>query len=117
MAGPIFVTMKDGNDNSPNTAVPVVLVRHAQSERNRENHFTGWADPPLTDKGVDEARRTGDLLRVLGYRFDVAYSSRLRRAVVTRDLLLAQSGQDQVQRLEDWRLNERHYGALQERTR
>ena len=93
--------------------VPAVLIRHAQSRWNRENRFTGWADPPLTSAGVEEAIAAGERLRENGYRFDVAYSSRLQRAISTLDILLARAGQSEIPRHEDWRLNERHYGALQ----
>jgi 2,3-bisphosphoglycerate-dependent phosphoglycerate mutase len=92
--------------------VPVVLIRHAQSEWNRANRFTGWADPPLTEAGVAEASAAGASLHRHGFRFDVAYSSRLQRAIVTRDIVLERMGQPAV-RSEDWRLNERHYGVLQ----
>lgn len=98
---------------SPSSTVPVVLIRHAQSQWNRENRFTGWADPELTETGIAEARRAARVLEQHGLHFDRAYSSRLRRASATRDLLLAETGQDRIPRLEDWRLNERHYGALQ----
>jgi 2,3-bisphosphoglycerate-dependent phosphoglycerate mutase len=93
--------------------VPVILSRHAQSQWNKDNRFTGWANPPLTDAGVAEAIEAGKWLRINGYRFDVAYSSLLQRAITTLDILLDQTGQSGIPRFEDWRLNERHYGALQ----
>ena len=93
--------------------IPVILIRHAQSLWNKENRFTGWANPPLTPAGVAEAHMVGQWLRTHGYRFDVAYSSRLQRAIITRDILLDDIGQSNTTRLEDWRLNERHYGVLQ----
>ena len=93
--------------------VPVVLIRHAQSQWNKENRFTGWANPPLTLAGVAEAELAGQWLRDNGYQFDVAYSSRLQRAITTRDILLNHLGQSNITRIEDWRLNERHYGVLQ----
>ncbi|WP_416224058.1 2,3-bisphosphoglycerate-dependent phosphoglycerate mutase [Thiohalophilus sp.] len=93
--------------------VPVVLIRHAQSQWNRENRFTGWADPPLTGAGIAEAHAAGKLLREQGFVFDAAYSSRLQRAVTTLDILLAELGQDGIPRTRAWQLNERHYGALQ----
>jgi bisphosphoglycerate-dependent phosphoglycerate mutase len=71
----------------------LLLIRHAQSEWNRQNRFTGWADPDLTAQGVEEARRAARLLRERGYRFDRAWSSELRRAVHTLDLLLEGIGQ------------------------
>lgn len=94
-------------------SIPVVLIRHAQSQWNKENRFTGWADPALTDVGISEAVQAGDKLRIQGYRFDTAYTSRLQRASHTLDILLKQIGHADLQRQQDWRLNERHYGALQ----
>ncbi|WP_416224189.1 2,3-bisphosphoglycerate-dependent phosphoglycerate mutase [Thiohalophilus sp.] len=93
--------------------VPVVLIRHAQSQWNKENRFTGWADPPLTEAGIAEAHAAGKLLREQGFVFDAAYSSRLQRAVTTLGILLAELGQDGIPRTRAWQLNERHYGALQ----
>lgn len=94
-------------------SLPVVLIRHAQSQWNKENRFTGWADPALTDTGMREALLAGDRLRDQGYRFDMAYSSRLQRASATLDIVLARIGQQSLLREQDWRLNERHYGVLQ----
>jgi 2,3-bisphosphoglycerate-dependent phosphoglycerate mutase len=103
------MTTLTGQHNGAN----VVLIRHAQSQWNLENRFTGWADPPLTEAGVAEAVAAGDWLHQHGYRFDVAYSSRLQRAINTLDILLERLGQAGIPRYADWRLNERHYGALQ----
>jgi 2,3-bisphosphoglycerate-dependent phosphoglycerate mutase len=103
------MTTLTGQHNGAN----VVLIRHAQSQWNLENRFTGWANPPLTEAGVAEAVAAGDWLRVHGNHFDVAYSSRLQRAITTLDILLAQLGQTGIPRHADWRLNERHYGTLQ----
>ena len=94
-------------------STPVVLIRHAQSQWNQENRFTGWANPKLTKAGLAEAVEAGRFLHINGYRFDVAYSSRLQRAITTLDILLEQIGQPDISRQQDWRLNERHYGALQ----
>lgn len=91
----------------------VVMIRHAQSEWNRQDRFTGWADPPLTAAGRAEAERAGRQLAARGHRFDRVYTSRLSRARDTADILLRQSGNDGVAVVADWRLNERHYGALQ----
>ncbi|MCW8874801.1 MAG: 2,3-diphosphoglycerate-dependent phosphoglycerate mutase [Gammaproteobacteria bacterium] len=91
----------------------LLLIRHAQSEWNQQNRFTGWADPALTEQGIEEARRAAGLLLEMGYRFDRAWSSELRRAVHTLELLLDGIGQPGLARQHDWRLNERHYGALQ----
>ena len=93
--------------------IPVVLIRHAQSQWNKENRFTGWADPPLTEAGIAEARRAGEKLRDHGFQFDMTYSSCLQRASHTLEILLEQIGQTMVPRQQDWRLNERHYGVLQ----
>jgi 2,3-bisphosphoglycerate-dependent phosphoglycerate mutase len=91
----------------------VVLLRHGESTWNRENRFTGWVDVDLSEKGLDEAHAAGRLLKDAGYTFDVAYSSLLKRAI--RTLWIVQDELDllwiPVQRT--WRLNERHYGALQ----
>jgi 2,3-bisphosphoglycerate-dependent phosphoglycerate mutase len=104
---------RTNDSTTPQQTVPVVLIRHAQSQWNAENRFTGWADPPLTAAGIAEAQRAGAWLYNHGYRFDVAYSSRLQRAITTLDILLQQLGQEDLPRQQDWRLNERHYGALQ----
>jgi 2,3-bisphosphoglycerate-dependent phosphoglycerate mutase len=91
----------------------LVLIRHGESTWNQENRFTGWTDVDLTAKGEAEARDAGKLLRESGYAFDIAYSSVLKRAI--RTLWLALESMDQVwcPTTLDWRLNERHYGALQ----
>jgi 2,3-bisphosphoglycerate-dependent phosphoglycerate mutase len=91
----------------------LVLIRHGESTWNLENRFTGWADVELTPTGVAQARAAGQLLKEAGYEFDVAYTSVLRRAVWT--LWHCLDGMDRVWLpvVKDWRLNERHYGALQ----
>ena len=105
---------KEPRENrSTDQGVPVVLIRHAQSLWNKENRFTGWANPELTDAGIREAQKAGDWLKENGYQFDVAYSSRLQRAISTLDILLDRLGQARLLRRQDWRLNERHYGTLQ----
>jgi 2,3-bisphosphoglycerate-dependent phosphoglycerate mutase len=91
----------------------VVLIRHAQSEWNLLGRFTGWADPPLTEAGVLEARRAAGLLLQQGLRFDIAYTSRLVRARETAERVLRGSGNGEVPLVADWRLNERHYGGLE----
>ncbi len=93
----------------------VILVRHAQSQWNLENRFSGWADPPLTPAGAEEAIAAGEHLRRLGYRFDIAFTSRLSRAKTTLEILLRQMSHPPIPIKEDWRLNERHYGALEGR--
>ena len=91
----------------------LVLMRHGESVWNLENRFTGWKDVDLTEKGVEEARRAGRVLRDEGVDFDLAYTSLLTRAI--RTLWLAQEEMDRrwVPVVKHWRLNERHYGALQ----
>jgi len=91
----------------------LVLIRHGESFWNLENRFTGWADVDLTPKGVEQARRAGLLLKDAGFEFDVAYTSLLKRAIHT--LWHALDGMDRpwLPVNHDWRLNERHYGALQ----
>ena len=91
----------------------LVLMRHGESIWNLENRFTGWKDVDLTEKGVEEARRAGRVLRDEGIDFDLAYTSLLTRAI--RTLWLAQEEMDRrwVPVVKHWRLNERHYGALQ----
>jgi len=93
--------------------VSVVLIRHGQSEWNNSGRFTGWADPLLTEQGEREALKAGAQLRAAGYRFDAAFSSCLQRTQRTLDILLQQLVQEYIPRYQDWRLNERHLGALQ----
>ena len=91
----------------------LVLLRHGESTWNKENRFTGWTDVPLSERGVQEAREAGGVLRKEGYTFDVAYTSVLRRAVDTLRLVLEEMGLASLPVVQSWRLNERHYGALQ----
>lgn len=91
----------------------LVLLRHGESLWNRENRFTGWADVPLTDKGEAEAREAGRLLRGEGFVFDKAHTSMLKRAIKTLWLALESMDQMWLPIEHSWRLNERHYGALQ----
>jgi len=91
----------------------LVLIRHGQSTWNLENRFTGWTDVGLAEAGRDEARAAGRLLREGGYRFDVAFTSVLRRAIHTLDIVLAELELDWIPVHKAWQLNERHYGALQ----
>lgn len=90
----------------------LVLVRHGQSEWNAKNLFTGWKDPDLTQKGVDEATDAGRKLKAAGYTFDLAYTSELLRAQKTLDLMLAELGQSDMDIIRDIALNERDYGNL-----
>ena len=91
----------------------LVLIRHGESTWNLENRFTGWTDVPLTDTGVQQARQAGVMLKAAGYDFDVAYTSVLRRAVWTLWHALDTLERTWLPVQHDWRLNERHYGALQ----
>jgi 2,3-bisphosphoglycerate-dependent phosphoglycerate mutase len=91
----------------------LVLIRHGESTWNLENRFTGWTDVPLTDTGVAQARQAGRLLKAEGYEFDVAYTSVLKRAIWTLWHCLDEMDRTWLPVLNDWRLNERHYGALQ----
>lgn len=91
----------------------LVLIRHGQSEWNLSNQFTGWVDVNLSDKGVEEAKKAGRLLKEHGLEFDQAYTSVLTRAIKTLHFALEESGQLWIPETKSWRLNERHYGALQ----
>ena len=91
----------------------LVLLRHGESTWNKENRFTGWTDVPLSERGVDEARTAGRTLAADGYGFDVAYTSVLKRAIKTLWLALEELDQMWIPVHNSWRLNERHYGALQ----
>jgi 2,3-bisphosphoglycerate-dependent phosphoglycerate mutase len=91
----------------------LVLIRHGESTWNLENRFTGWTDVPLTDTGVEQARQAGELLKQGGYDFDVAYTSVLQRAIWTLWHCLDTLERTWLPIQHDWRLNERHYGALQ----
>ena len=91
----------------------LVLLRHGESTWNRENRFTGWTDVDLTEKGIDEARQAGRALREAGLGFDVAYTSLQKRAIRTLWLVLDEMDLMWIPVHRCWRLNERHYGALQ----
>lgn len=90
-----------------------VLLRHGESQWNLENKFTGWIDAPLSEAGREEAKKAGALLVEAGFEFDQAFTSVLQRAVGTMCLVLKELGQLWVPDKKTWRLNERHYGALQ----
>jgi len=92
--------------------IKLVLVRHGQSMWNLENKFTGWTDVELSDQGVNEARNAGKLLKEKGYTFDLGYTSVLKRAMNTLDLILEEMGES-IEIRRSYKLNERHYGALQ----
>jgi 2,3-bisphosphoglycerate-dependent phosphoglycerate mutase len=91
----------------------VVLLRHGESEWNRENRFTGWTDVDLSEKGLAEAHEAGRLMKEAGLTFDLAFTSVLRRAIKTLDIALDDMDQLWIPVTKHWRLNERHYGALQ----
>ncbi len=91
----------------------LVLVRHGESTWNKENRFTGWTDVDLSEKGVQEAIEAGQVLARDGFAFDIVYTSVLKRAIKTGNTVLEQMDQLWLPVVRDWRLNERHYGALQ----
>jgi len=91
----------------------LVLLRHGESTWNKENRFTGWTDVGLSDKGVEEARAAGRVLRDHRYTFDIAFTSVLKRAIQTLWLALEEMDLMWIPEEKSWRLNERHYGALQ----
>jgi 2,3-bisphosphoglycerate-dependent phosphoglycerate mutase len=91
----------------------LVLLRHGESTWNKENRFTGWTDVDLSERGREEARAAGRLLKDGGYAFDLAYTSLLRRAIRTLWIALDELDQMWLPTVGSWRLNERHYGALQ----
>jgi 2,3-bisphosphoglycerate-dependent phosphoglycerate mutase len=93
--------------------IKLVLLRHGESQWNRDNRFTGWHDVDLTAQGRDEAARAGRQLAGQGYRFDVAFTSVLKRAIRTLWIVLDEMDLMWIPVHRDWRLNERHYGALQ----
>ena len=91
----------------------LVLIRHGQSEWNLSNQFTGWVDVDLSDEGVKQAKNAGKLIKEAGLEFDQAYTSVLTRAIKTLHYALEESDQLWIPETKTWRLNERHYGALQ----
>ena len=91
----------------------LVLLRHGESTWNKENRFTGWTDVDLTAQGIEEARGAGRLLASAGFDFDFAYTSVLKRAIRTLNFVLEEIDRQWLPVEKDWRLNERHYGALQ----
>ena len=91
----------------------LVLVRHGESTWNKENRFTGWTDVDLSDKGVEEARAAGRLLKREGFDFDFTFTSLLKRAIRTLNIALEEMDRLWLPVEKDWHLNERHYGALQ----
>lgn len=93
--------------------IQLVLIRHGQSTYNLENKFTGWTDVDLSENGLNEAREAGAILKQHGYQFDIAYTSVLKRAIRTLWIVLQEMDLMWIPVYKSWRLNERHYGALQ----
>ncbi len=93
--------------------IKLVLLRHGESIWNKENRFTGWTDVDLTLKGIDEAKEAGDLLQKSGLTFDIAFTSLLKKAIRTLWIVLDEMDLMWIPVYKSWRLNERHYGALQ----
>ncbi len=91
----------------------VVLLRHGESIWNKENRFTGWTDVDLSEKGIEEAKKAGEALKNEGFVFDVAFTSVLKRAIRTLWIVLDEMDLMWIPIINHWRLNERHYGALQ----
>lgn len=91
----------------------ITLIRHGESAWNKENRFTGWTDVPLSEKGIEEARNAGRLLKAEGFNFDLAFTSVLKRAIKTLWLTLEEMDLMWIPVRNSWKLNERHYGALQ----
>jgi 2,3-bisphosphoglycerate-dependent phosphoglycerate mutase len=91
----------------------VVLLRHGESTWNKENRFTGWTDVDLSEKGFVEAKKSGEVLKKEGYTFDIAFTSVLKRAIRTLWITLDELDLMWIPVIRNWRLNERHYGALQ----
>jgi 2,3-bisphosphoglycerate-dependent phosphoglycerate mutase len=93
--------------------IKLVLVRHGESTWNKENRFTGWTDVDLSEKGIEEAHKAGQVLKEQGYTFDIAFTSVLKRAIRTLWIILDEMDLMWIPVQRSWRLNERHYGALQ----
>lgn len=91
----------------------LILIRHGQSTWNLENKFTGWTDVDLSKKGIEEAKEAGKTLKEKGFNFDIAYTSVLKRANHTLEIVLKELNEENIPIYKSWRLNERHYGALQ----
>ena len=108
-----FPTWPPGLLQRPHSMHTLVLIRHGESTWNLENRFTGWTDVDLTPTGEQQAREAGRLLRAQGWGFDVAMTSVLTRAIRTLHLALEEMGMLWLPSIKSWRLNERHYGALQ----
>ena len=101
------------NTTVKNTVYKLVLLRHGQSTWNLENRFTGWTDVGLTEQGRHEAHTAAKLLKEGGYEFDIAYTSVLKRAIKTLNIIQEEMGLEWIPVIRAWQLNERHYGSLQ----
>ena len=91
----------------------IVLIRHGESVWNKENRFTGWKDVDLSEKGLEEAKAAGKLMKDQGFEFDIAFTSVLKRAIRTLNIVLDEMDSMWIPVTKNWRLNERHYGNLQ----
>lgn len=91
----------------------LVLIRHGESQWNKENRFTGWTDVDLSEVGIEEAKRAGKSLKEAGFDFDLCYTSFLKRAIHTLNNVLEEMDREWLPVIKSWKLNERHYGALQ----
>ncbi len=91
----------------------LILIRHGQSIYNKEKRFCGWTESDLTEQGLNEAHNAGKALKREGYKFDIAYTSLLNRAIETLKIVLNEMGENELPINYSWKLNERHYGALQ----
>ena len=94
-------------------SIRLCLLRHGESVWNKENRFTGWTDVDLSKKGVEEAKKAGSILRKSGFVFDIAFTSMLKKAIRTLWIVLDELDLTWIPIRKSWRLNERHYGALQ----
>jgi 2,3-bisphosphoglycerate-dependent phosphoglycerate mutase len=101
------------NNNQDKIMKKIVLLRHGQSAWNKENRFTGWTNVDLAPQGGQEAKKAGKLMREAGLVFDTAYTSYLKRAVKTLDIVLEEMSLEWIPVQKSWRLNEKHYGSLQ----
>ena len=93
--------------------IKLVLLRHGETVWNKENKFTGWTDVELSGKGVKESKEAGKILKKEGYTFDIAFTNLLKRCTDTLDFVLTELDLENIPVHKSWRLNERHYGALQ----
>lgn len=100
-------------ENTNKKIIKLVLVRHGESAWNVQNRFTGWTDVPLSETGIQEAKESGKDLKEAEYKFDIVFTSVLRRAIKTLNIIQEEMGLEWLPVIRTWKLNERHYGALQ----